>query len=224
MNNKQMNTSQMNNKQMNNKQMNINTGFEMTEVERQHSALSTITNMLIGRRWISDDKINHLKTLIENGTNEIIDTTFILENNYKIAIKFYNAKLNTLKNDGEIDSFLAKYPEYHKIFIVNDIAPKAEKQIADSKNNEVFKIMEIIRDISKHHLVPKHILLTKEDAAKFMEEYKLKKKDMGRIYVDDPMARYLYAQKDDIIQIIRETITSGYSTYYRLVVPGSIYN
>jgi DNA-directed RNA polymerase subunit H (RpoH/RPB5) len=214
----------MNNKQMNNKQTNINTGFEMTEVERQHSALSTITNMLISRRWISDDPLKHLKTLIENGTNEIIDTTFILENNYKIAIKFYNAKLNTLKNDNEIEVFLSKYPQYHKIFIVNDIAPKAEKQIADSNNNEVFRIMEIIRDISKHHLVPKHIMLTKEEASKFMEEYKLKKKDMGRIYVDDPMARYLYAQKDDIIQIIRETITSGYSTYYRLVVPGSIYN
>jgi DNA-directed RNA polymerase subunit H (RpoH/RPB5) len=219
-----MNTKQMNTKQMNTKQININTGFEMTEVERQHSALSTITNMLIARRWISDEPCKHLNTLIENSTNEIIDTTSILENNYKIAIKFYNAKLNTLKNDGEIDGFLAKYPEHHKIFIVNDIAPKAEKQIADSKNNEVFKIMEIIRDISKHHLVPKHILLTKGDAVKFMEEYKLKKKDMGRIYVDDPMSRYLYAQKDDIIQIIRETITSGYSTYYRLVVPGSIYN
>jgi DNA-directed RNA polymerase subunit H (RpoH/RPB5) len=219
-----MNNKQMNNKQTDNKQMNINTGFEMTEVERQHSALSTITNMLIARRWISDEPSKHLDTLIENGTNEIIDTTFILENNYKIAVKFYNAKLNTLKNDNEIEDFLSKYPQYHKIFIVNDIAPKAEKQIADSNNNEVFRIMEIIRDISKHHLVPKHIMLTKEEAAKFMEEYKLKKKDMGRIYVDDPMARYLYAQKDDIIQIIRETITSGYSTYYRLVVPGSIYN
>ena len=45
---------------------------------------------------------------------------------------------------------------------------------------------------------------------------------MGRIFVDDPMARYLYAQKDDIIQIIRMTVNSGYSTYYRLVVAGSI--
>jgi DNA-directed RNA polymerase subunit H (RpoH/RPB5) len=204
--------------------MSVNSGFEMTETERQHSALRTITNMLIARRWLSDQPDEHHSKLIENGKNDIIDTTFIHQGDKKVAVKFYNAKLNTLKNDGEIDSFLAKYPDYHKIFIVNEIAPKAEKQIADSKNNEVFRIMEIIRDISKHHLVPKHILLTSEDSAKLMEEYKIKKKDMGRIYIDDPMARYLYAQKDDIIQIVRETINSGYSTYYRLVVPGSIYN
>jgi len=204
--------------------MSVNSGFEMTEMERQHSALLTITNMLIARRWLSDEVDIHHTKLIDNGKNEIIDTTFIHQADKKVAIKFYNSKLNTLKNDGDIDSFLAKYPDYHKIFIVNEIAPKAEKQIADSKNNEVFRIMEIIRDISVHHLVPKHILMTKEDATQLMEEYKIKKKDMGRIYMDDPMARYLYAQKDDIIQIIRETINSGYSTYYRLVVPGSIYN
>jgi DNA-directed RNA polymerase subunit H (RpoH/RPB5) len=204
--------------------MSGNSGFEMTEIERQHSALQTITNMLIARRWLSDENEIHHNKLIENGRNEIIDTTFIHQADKKIAIKFYNAKLNTLKNDGEIDAFLAKFPDYHKIFIVSEIAPKAAKQIADSKNNEVFRIMEIIRDISNHHLIPKHILLTKEESNQLMEEYKIKKKDMGRIYIDDPMARYLYAQKDDIIQIIRETINSGYSTYYRLVVLGSIYN
>lgn len=204
--------------------MSVNTGFEMTEIERQRNALKTIANMLIARRWISNTPENILAKFIENSKNELIDNTFIKEDDTKVAVKFYNAKLNTLKNDSEIDSFITKYPDYHKIFIVNEISPKAEKQIADSKNNEVFRIMEIIRDISKHHLVPKHILLTKEEAAQLMEEYKIKKKDMGRIYIDDPMARYLYCQKDDIIQIVRETINSGYSTYYRLVVPGSIYN
>jgi DNA-directed RNA polymerase subunit H (RpoH/RPB5) len=196
----------------------------MTEIERQHSALSTIVNMLIARRWLSDEINNHHNSLIKNGKSDIIDTTFIHYNEKKIAIKFFNAKLNTLKNDGEIDGFLEKYPDYHKIFIVNSISPKAEKQILESKNNEVFKILEIIRDISKHHLVPRHILMTENDANRFLEEYKIKKKDMGRIYIDDPMAKYLYAQKDDIIQIIRETMNSGNSTYYRLVVLGSIYN
>jgi DNA-directed RNA polymerase subunit H len=83
--------------------------------------------------------------------------------------------------------------------------------------------MEIVRDIAQHFLVPKHILLSKEEADQFMEEYSLKKRDMGRIFIDDPMVRYLYAKKDDIIQIIRGSLISGYSTYYRLVVSNSIY-
>ena len=203
--------------------MSINSSFEMTEFERQYNALSTLVNMFIARNWLSDDIISHLNILIKNN-NVIIDATSIQCIDKKVAIKFYNAKLNTLKNDREIDNFITLYPEHHRILIVNEISAKASKQFIESTNFEVFKIMEIIRDIAKHHLVPKHILLSKEDIQKLMNEYKILKKDMGRIYIDDPMARYLYAQKDDVIQIIRETINSGYATYYRLVVLGSIYN
>lgn len=204
--------------------MSIIGGFEMSEVERQHSALQTIINMFIARGWLSDEPAIHFSKLVINGKTTIIDITHIHCDNKKVAIKFYNTKLNTIKNDNDIDLFMSKYPDYHKLFIVNDISSKAEKQISDSKNNEVFKIMDIIKDISKHHLVPKHILLSSDDGKKVMTEYNIKKKEMGRIYIDDPMAKYLYAQKDDIIQIIRESIYSGYSTYYRLVVFGSINN
>lgn len=200
--------------------MDIN--IEMTELERQHSCLETIINMLISRNWLSDNFENHFKKIIGNGN--ILDSTSIDSENKKIAVKFYNLKLTTLKNDREIDNFVSKYPDYHKILIVIDVIPKIEKQIMDTKNFELFRFMEIIKDISKHHLVPRHILLSKDDAQKVMDEYKIKKKDMGRIFIDDVMSRYLYAQKDDIIQIIRYSIVSGYSTYYRLVVLGSIYN
>ena len=203
--------------------MNNNISYEMTEQERQQNSIRTIINMLIARRWITNEPEKHYNILVKIST-EIIDTTSIETDVKKIAIKFYNSKLNTLKNDKEIDIFISNFPDFHKILIVNDLSTKVDKQIMDSKGFEIFRIMDIIRDISKHHLVPKHILLSKEEATLIMEEYKLKPKDMGRIYSDDPMAKYLYAQKDDIIQIIRYSINSGYSTYYRLVVPGSIHN
>lgn len=203
--------------------MSVHNNFEMTEIERQNSSLQTITNMLIARRWISNDFEEHFLTL-KGDTNEIIDTTQIVSGNVKVAVKFYDVKLNSLKNDREIDTFFTKYPDHHKILVVNDVSSKTEKQIADTKNFEFFRTMEIIRDISKHHLVPEHILLDDEEAKQFMEEYNLGKLDMGRIYIDDPMARYLYAQKDDIIKIIRPNIYSGYGINYRLVVSGSIYS
>lgn len=195
--------------------------FEMTEIERQHNALTTITNMLIARRWITNNFNEHFQTL--KGNNEIIDTTYIITDKIKVAVKFYEIKLNSLKNDREIETFMSKYQDHHKILIVSDISAKTEKQILDTKKFEVFRIMEIIRDISTHHLVPKHTLLTDDESKQFMEEYKLCKLDMGRIFVDDPMARYLYAKKDNIIKIIRTSIYTGYSINYRLVVPGSIY-
>lgn len=200
-----------------------NQNFVMSDLEIQHNCIGTIINMLIARKWTTETADKLFEKLSD--PEELIDSKAVLCNviNKSVAIKFYNYKLTTMKNDKEIDTFIANYPGHHRILIVYDILPKAEKQIQDTKDFEVFKTMEIVRDISKHFLVPKHILLSKEEAEQFMEEYSLKKRDMGRIFIDDPMARYLYAKKDDIIQIIRGSLISGYSTYYRLVVPNSIY-
>jgi DNA-directed RNA polymerase subunit H (RpoH/RPB5) len=205
--------------------MEFNINFEMTELERQQNCLKTVINMLIARNWLDDNFDKYYALLLSTNTKDFIDMVNIkCTIDKKVAIKFYNYKLNTFKNDKEIETFISTYPDHHKILIVTDISTKAEKQLIDSSDFEVFKQMEIIKDISKHHLVPKHILLSKEDGEKVMSEYKIKKKDMARIYIDDPMARYLYAQKDNIIQIIRESINCGYSTSYRLVVLGSIHN
>ena len=205
--------------------MDTHINFEMTELERQESCLKTIINMLIARFWLDDDFDKYYKILLSSNKKDFIDiVTITCLNDYKVAVKFYNFKLNTFKNDKEIDTFISTYPNHHKILIVNDISLKAEKQLIGSSGFEVFRQSEIIKDISKHYLVPKHILLTKDESKQIMDEYKLKKMDLARIYIDDPMAKYLYAQKDEIIQIVRETTNSGYSTFYRLVVPGSIYN
>ena len=195
----------------------------MSELERQQSCLKTVINMLIARYWLDNDSDKYYNELLSTNKKDFIDSVHVKCNNeIKVAVKFYNSKLNTFKNDKEIDNFIASYVGYHKILIVNDISLKAKKQLVGSIGFEVFTQMEIIKDISEHHLVPKHILLNAEDNKKVMSEYNIKKKDMGRIYTTDPMARYLYAQKDDIIQIIRYSVNSGYSTNYRLVVVANI--
>ena len=205
--------------------MDSSINFEMTELERQHNCLKTIINMLITRKWIDDNFDHFYNKLLSTNTKDFIDMVHVnCTIDKKVAIKFYNYKLNTFKNDKEIETFIATYQGYHKILIVEDITTKAEKQLIGTTGFEVFKLMEIIKDISKHYLVPKHILLTKEENDQFMAEYKLKKKDMARIFIDDPMAKYLYAQKDDIIKIIRPSTNSGYSTCYRLVIYASINN
>jgi DNA-directed RNA polymerase subunit H (RpoH/RPB5) len=200
-----------------------NQNFEMSDLEIQHNCIRTIINMLIARKWTTETADKIFGEMADS--EELIDSKAVLCDviNKRVAIKFYNYKLTSMKNDKEIDTFIANYPGHHRILIVYDILPKAEKQIQDTKDFEVFKTMEIVRDITQHFLVPKHILLSKEEADQFMEEYSLKKRDMGRIFIDDPMVRYLYAKKDDIIQIIRGSLISGYSTYYRLVVSNSIY-
>jgi DNA-directed RNA polymerase I, II, and III subunit RPABC1 len=51
-----------------------------------------------------------------------------------------------------------------------------------------------------------------------MEEYLVKPKELPRIYVYDPIARYYYAKNGDIFRIERPSLTSGVAVVYRLVV------
>jgi hypothetical protein len=68
--------------------MNEHSNFEMTVVERQRCAVSTITNMLIARRWVSNDFQTHYNALLGNKTeSEQIDIRSIVYDNTKVVIK-----------------------------------------------------------------------------------------------------------------------------------------
>jgi len=75
-------------------------------------------------------------------------------------------------------------------------------------------------DISKHVLVPKHEILSPEEAKKVLERYHAKPEQLPYILSSDPMVRVLGAKPGDIIKIIRESKTAGEIVYYRLVVEG----
>lgn len=72
--------------------------------------------------------------------------------------------------------------------------------------------------LQDHILVPKHELLTEEEAKRVLETLKLKKEQLPKIKVDDPIAREIGAKVGDIVRIERESPTSGRSIVYRLVV------
>lgn len=205
--------------------MNQIIGFELTEKEQQLNAIKTIISMFVARNIINDtDRGNVFNEIIKNADvekNVLIDETYIQHNNKKYVLKFYNATLTSLKNK-DMETFISDNINNHKILIVNSITSRAIQQLMTIKNLEYFTMSEIVRDISKHVLVPKHILLSNDEAKQLMDEYKIKQKDMGQICYDDPMARFLNAKLGNIIQIIRYSIYSGYSTYYRLVINKSI--
>lgn len=201
--------------------------YDLTDIEIQYSVINTIVNMLFARKTISD-KNKYIKLLTDKKNInldllELIDIVALNDGELKLAIKFYKSKLTTIKNDKEIESFLATYPNHYKFLIVSDYILKAEKQILEYNNIEIFKTIELIKDISTNFLVPQHILLTNAEKEQFLEEYNFTLKDLPRIFKDDPMVRYLNAKPNDIIHIIRPSATSGYSSFYRLVVNNSIY-
>ncbi|MHA1683391.1 MAG: DNA-directed RNA polymerase subunit H [Promethearchaeota archaeon] len=74
-------------------------------------------------------------------------------------------------------------------------------------------------DILRHDLVPKHIILTKEEVEELLAGLKIKLVQLPRISLDDPVVQMLGAKLNDVIKIIRPSETTvENSVYYRFVV------
>ncbi|MEM2214096.1 MAG: DNA-directed RNA polymerase subunit H [Candidatus Nezhaarchaeales archaeon] len=73
--------------------------------------------------------------------------------------------------------------------------------------------------ILDHELVPKHILLTKEEKKQLLEQLKIRPEQLPWIRASDPVAKLIGAKPGDIVKIVRKSPTAGEAIAYRFVVP-----
>lgn len=73
-------------------------------------------------------------------------------------------------------------------------------------------------NVTKHVLVPEHVLLSDSEAKGVLKEYNIDPKLLPKILVTDPCAKILGAKPGQIIKIIRKSPTAGTSVFYRRVV------
>jgi DNA-directed RNA polymerase subunit H len=75
-------------------------------------------------------------------------------------------------------------------------------------------------DILEHELVPKHVVLSKEESKKLLKRLKVKPYNLPWIRASDPVCKRIGAKPGSIIKIIRKSPTAGITVYYRFVIPG----
>ena len=73
-------------------------------------------------------------------------------------------------------------------------------------------------DVMSHKLVPRHSLLTQEEAEKLVVDLGVRKEQLPKIYSKDPCVKAIGAKVGDILKIVRDSQTSGASVAYRLVI------
>ena len=69
-----------------------------------------------------------------------------------------------------------------------------------------------------HIYVPKHEIITKNEAEGVLEKHHCQPTDLPLIFVNDPAIVGLGVKPGDMIKITRKSATAGKSFYYRYVV------
>lgn len=70
----------------------------------------------------------------------------------------------------------------------------------------------------KNLLVPKHEVLSAEEAECVLQIYNVTREEMPKIKIHDPGIKGLNAKIGDIIKITRKSPTAGEAIYYRVVI------
>ena len=112
-------------------------------------------------------------------------------------------------------------PRFQAIFVIKEKLSSASQKVVDTfpKKNifiEFFEEDELLINISKHKLVPKHVKLSGEEKEEVLRRYRVTEDKMLLIRTKDPMARYLGLRKGDMVRIERPSETAGVYTTYRV--------
>jgi DNA-directed RNA polymerase subunit H len=75
-------------------------------------------------------------------------------------------------------------------------------------------------NIGTHILVPEHRKLSAEEKQKILEELESSINQLPKIKSKDPAIKAMEAESGDVIEIIRDSPTTGTTKYYRVVISG----
>ncbi|KAJ4720311.1 putative DNA-directed RNA polymerase II [Melia azedarach] len=79
---------------------------------------------------------------------------------------------------------------------------------------EIFQITDLLVNITKHILVPKHEILTVEDKQKLLKKYKVEEKQLPQMLRTDALARYYGLEKGQVLKLTyMDGIAKSLETY-----------
>jgi len=205
---------------------------EAREVTKLYRAYKTIHEMVHDRGYLVSQ--NELDMTLQQFQEKYAQTGVVERESLTFLVQ---------KKDDPADSLLVFFPadetvgvkpirkytermssqEVLKGIIVyqKNLTPSAQKvitQMAPKYLIEIFSDSELLVNITRHSLVPKHVVLTNDEKKMLLERYKLKELQLPRIQPSDPVARYYGLRKGQVVKILRSSETAGRYITNRLII------
>ena len=205
--------------------------LELNAEKRKKEVLTNIIKMLTNRKLLNASNLNdNIKMILTQDSDDNI---------YKIKldnpeiyydksiepyfyIKLLNQKITGISKTSNIGDFIYSKKNTPKLIIVTGITNKTLMQLKlDFPNSEIFTEAELMIDLVSHVAVPKHEMLNEEETQIFLKDYLLKKREIPKIFISDPVSKYFNAKVGQVFRIIRPSEVAGHSIYYRIVIRGN---
>lgn len=188
-----------------------------------NTILTNIIKMFTERKLLNKSEIdNNIKNITKKHSDNM-EYKIILLNKKKLHIKFIPQKITAINKTSGIYDFVEKYKNDRSIIIVNEISSKANNIIKQKYQlSEVFAEYELMMNIIEHRYQPKFEILHDIDFNQFLNDRKCTKKNLPRMFINDPIVKYYNLKLGDLVRIIRPSGSSGKTISYRLVVNGKM--
>lgn len=164
---------------------------------------TTVTEMLNDRGY-NIDAISHLEEV-----NILNNVLIIYINNDKLGVQH-------VKN---IEKYIDEHNKIVNILIYkNGITSFAKNALNElEKPIECFSYNELTYNVTKHKIVPKHVMMTSDQKKEFLKKFRVNEVNLPLIPSFDPVVRYYNAKPGTLFEITRPSNTSVFSLYYRIV-------
>ena len=117
-----------------------------------------------------------------------------------------------------VRALLEAFPTSCLVLIALDGAtPFAKRELIGVERVHIFLFRELIHNVSRHRLVPKHEMLTGEEAKEVAQKYCMLESQWMILSQNDPVARYYAWPVGAIIRIYRTGVSQDTNIVYRKV-------
>ncbi|XP_057982713.1 DNA-directed RNA polymerase V subunit 5A [Malania oleifera] len=104
------------------------------------------------------------------------------------------------------------------LILQNQITNQALKAVdIFSFKVEMFQITDLLVNITKHVLKPKHRILTNKEKERLLKKYSLEEKQLPRMLEKDAIARYYGLEKGQVVKVTYSGEITGSHVTYRCV-------
>ncbi|WOK95529.1 DNA-directed RNA polymerase V subunit 5A-like [Canna indica] len=127
-------------------------------------------------------------------------------------------KLSTVR---EISSYVNKERLTNLILILqNKMTSKARGAIKEifKFRVEIFQVTELLVNITKHALKPRHELLNEEEKQKLLKKYNVVESQLPRMLESDAVTRYYGYEKGQIVKVTYDGELTGSHVTYRCIM------